>query len=639
MTKKQKKELRKIIIALILFISVFISNIIIKYCFKFSQGLAGLINNKYGWLLPFILYLLIYIYIGHDVVKKAFLNIIRGSVLDENFLMVIATFGAFLLGIYRALNNLDIEGFDEACAVLLFYKVGQWFEAYAVNKSRKSISSLMDIRPDYANLIYNDKIEKISPEKVKINDIIIVYPGEKIPLDGYIIEGVSTLDTSSLTGESMPYDVKENDNVLSGSVNLTQTIKIKVEKEFQDSTVSKILNLVENASNLKSKSENFITKFAKYYTPIVVILAVLLAIIPSIITKDLSTWLYRALNFLVVSCPCALVISVPLSFFAGLGFASKSGILIKGSLYLEKLNNIDTLVFDKTGTLTKGTFSVVDISPINKKDEILKLASIAEKNSSHPIAISIKNAYNKDINEEYNLKNIEGMGIIASYDNNVIYCGNEKLMKKYNIKYIENKTIGTKVYIAYNKEFIGSIVISDKIKESSYKALEDLKRLGINTYMLTGDNYEVASYISSKLNLTNFECNLLPQDKVTSFENILSNKQGNVGFVGDGINDAPVLVRSDIGISMGQIGSDAAIEASDIVLMNDNLNDIVKSIKISKFTLKIVKQNIIFALTIKILILILSALGLANMWLAVLGDVGVAIIAILNALRCHNIKN
>lgn len=639
MSKKQKRELKRIVIALALFILVFIANIICKNILNYEQGLASIIDNKYGWLLPFILYLLIYIYVGYDVIKKAFLNIFSGKVLDENFLMVIATFGAFSLGIYRALKGMDIEGFDEACAVLLFYQVGEWFQNYAVSKSRKSISSLMDIRPDYANLLNGEDVIKVSPEEVKINDIIVVYPGEKIPLDGILVEGVSTVDTSSLTGESLPLDVKLSSNLLSGSVNLTQTIKVKVEKEFQDSTVNKILNLVENASNLKSKSENFITKFAKYYTPIVVICAILLAIIPTIITKDFSIWLYRALNFLVVSCPCALVISIPLSFFAGLGCASGNGILVKGSVYLEKINELDTLVLDKTGTLTKGTFNVVEVHPLNRKEEILRLASIAEKDSSHPIALSIKKEYKDNIKEDYTLTNIEGMGIKAYKDDDIIYCGNDKLMEKYNINYIANDTIGTKVYVAHNNKFIGSIVIADTLKESSFKAIKDLNNLGIKTLMLTGDNEEVASDIVSKLSLSSYKCNLLPQDKVSEFENILKIKKGNVGFVGDGINDAPVLMRADIGISMGQIGSDAAIEASDVVLMNDNLNDITTLIKISKGTLKIVKQNIIFALSVKLLILILSAFGYANMWLAVIGDVGVAFLAILNSLRCHRLNN
>ncbi len=629
MTRKQKKLLIRIIIALVLFIIVFTIDKIID--------LNSLINNQYSWFLPFFLYFTIYLIIGYDVLKKAFLGIIHGQLLDENFLMSIATIGAFALGIYSGIKGIELEGFDEGCAVLLFYQVGEWFESYAVSKSRKSISSLMDIRPDYANKVIDNDIVVLSPDDINIGDIILVKPGEKIPLDGKVVKGNTTLDTKALTGESMPKEVMVGDNVLSGSINLTTEIEIEVEKLFYDSTVSKILELVENASNNKSKAENFITKFARIYTPIVVISAILLFLIPSLITNEWSTWIYRSLCFLVVSCPCALVISIPLSFFAGIGASSRYGILVKGSNYIELLNKANIFVFDKTGTLTKGNFKVTEIYPNEKRDEILKLAAIAEKNSTHPIGVSIIKEYNKEINENYILTNVDGFGIIAKGEND-IYCGNHKLMEANNINYEKVDKLGTIVYVAKNKEYLGYILIEDEIKSEAISVINNLNKMNSKTIMLTGDNENIAKSVSEKIGLSSFRANLLPTNKVDEIEKLINEKNKNdvLCFIGDGINDAPSLVRSDIGIAMGGVGSDAAIEASDIVLMEDDLNGLLIGKKIAKKTLRIVYENIFIALFIKIAILILSALGYANMWLAVFGDVGVAIIAILNAIRVNS---
>lgn len=648
MTKKQKKNLIRIIIALACFLVVMITNKVLASFESYPNGLASLINNeKFGWLLPFVLFFIIYVIIGHDVIRKAFINILHGQVFDENFLMVIATFGAFGLGIYTGITTHEVEGFDEACAVLLFYQVGEWFQSYAVGKSRKSITSLMDIRPDFANLVKeNGEIETVDPSIVHINDIILVKPGEKIPLDGIVVKGSSSLDTKALTGESLPVDVRENSEVISGTINLTGTLKIKVLKEFHDSTVSKILDLVENATSQKSKSENFISKFAKYYTPIVVFSALALAIFPPLFIglfsnnwSTWSTWIYRALSFLVVSCPCALVISIPLSFFAGIGGASSKGILIKGSAYLEKFNKANIFVFDKTGTLTKGNFAISEIYPNDKKDVILHYAAIAEKQSNHPIAISIKNAYGKEINENYELEDISGKGIKAKGEH-IILCGNDKLMDEYNVSYEKSNSVGTIVYVAVDDNFIGYIVIEDEIKEEAKETIKYLNSIGAKTVMLTGDNERIAKNVANKLELTEYKSSLLPQNKVEEVDKLLKEKDKDdvLCFVGDGINDAPVLMKSDIGISMGGVGSDAAIEASDIVLMNDDLRCISKAKKISKRTMEIVKENIIFALGVKVIILILSALGIANMWIAVFGDVGVAIIAILNAMRANSKK-
>lgn len=630
MSKRDKKKLIRIIASLILFFAIFIIDKIVK--------LDTVFNGNLNWLFPFALYLIVYITIGYDVIYKAFANIFHGEFLDENFLMVVATFGAFGLAIYRGVNHLDIEGFDEACAVLLFYQVGEFFQSYATGKSRKSITSLMDIRPDYANLKTENGVEEVDPEEVKIDDIIVVNPGEKIPLDGKIIKGASTLDTKALTGESLPKEVLEGDKAISGTINLTSQLEIKVEKEFYDSTVSKILELVENATSQKSKAENFITKFARFYTPIVVGLAVLLAIIPSLITGEWSVWIYRALSFLVVSCPCALVISIPLSFFAGIGAASKYGILIKGTNYLEKFNKANTFIFDKTGTLTKGNFAIKNVYPIEKKDEILHLASIAECNSNHPIALSIINSYGKDFEKDYVLTNVAGEGIIAEKNGEKIYCGNEKLMKNNNINFIKNEEVGTVVYVAKNDKFFGSIIIADEIKDGAKETIESLSKNGGKTIMLTGDNEKIAESVAESLKLTDYKASLLPQNKVEEIDKIFKEKKKEdvICFVGDGINDAPSLMRSDIGIAMGGVGSDAAIEAADMVLMHDDLNDLIIAKKISKKTMRIAYENIIFSLAIKVLILILSAFGITNMWIAVFGDVGVAVIAILNAMRVNS---
>lgn len=630
MSKRDKKKLIRIIASLILFFAIFITDKIVK--------LDTVFNGNLNWLFPFALYLIVYITIGYDVIYKAFANIFHGEFLDENFLMVVATFGAFGLAIYRGVNHLDIEGFDEACAVLLFYQVGEFFQSYATGKSRKSITSLMDIRPDYANLKTENGVEEVDPEEVKIDDIIVVNPGEKIPLDGKIIKGASTLDTKALTGESLPKEVLEGDEAISGTINLTSQLEIKVEKEFYDSTVSKILELVENATSQKSKAENFITKFARFYTPIVVGLAVLLAIIPSLITGEGSVWIYRALSFLVVSCPCALVISIPLSFFAGIGAASKYGILIKGTNYLEKFNKANTFIFDKTGTLTKGNFAIKNVYPIEKKDEILHLASIAECNSNHPIALSIMNSYGKDFEKDYVLTNVAGEGIIAEKNGEKIYCGNEKLMENNNINFIKNEEVGTVVYVAKNDKFFGSIIIADEIKDGAKETIESLSKNGGKTVMLTGDNEKIAESVAESLKLTDYKASLLPQNKVEEIDKIFKEKKKEdvICFVGDGINDAPSLMRSDIGIAMGGVGSDAAIEAADMVLMHDDLKDLIIAKKISKKTMRIAYENIIFSLVIKMLILILSAFGITNMWIAVFGDVGVAVIAILNAMRVNS---
>lgn len=644
MTRKQKKNLKRIIIALCLFAVVMVLDLCLKHTTdNYPNGIASLIDGKYGWLLSFSLYFLIYLYIGYDVIKKSLINIINGQVFDENFLMAVATLGAFGLGIYTGITKSDPEGFDEACAVLLFYQVGEWFEGYAVGKSRKSISSLMDIRPDFANLLTDDgSLEVVDPQNVKVDDVIVVKPGERIPLDGVIIDGESSIDTKALTGESLPQDVVVGDNALSGAVNITATIKIKVTKEFHDSTVAKILDLVENASNVKSKSEAFITKFAKYYTPTVVFLALALAILPPLIiglSGDWSTWhtwIYRALSFLVVSCPCALVISVPLSFFAGLGGASKNGILIKGSIHLERFNKANVFVFDKTGTLTKGNFKIAEVYPEDKKDEILYYAALAEGQSNHPIAISIRNEYGNSLEDNYSIENISGKGIVAK-GYKTIYCGNEKLMTDKCIKVDRVDNIGTIVYVAVDDNYLGYIRIEDEIKSEALDTISYLNSLGARTVMLTGDNEAIAYHVAKTLGLKEFKASLLPQNKVDEVDELMKNKGSNelLCFIGDGINDAPVIMRADIGISMGVVGSDAAIEAADIVLMHDDLKSIGVAKRIAKKTMRIVYENIIFAIFVKIAILILSALGITNMWAAVFGDVGVAIICILNAMRCN----
>ena len=582
------------------------------------------------------LFIISYLVVGFEILKKAIRNIFRGKVFDENFLMAVATIGAFAIG-----------EFPEAVAVMLFYQVGELFQSYAVDKSRKSIASLMDIRPDYANIEKDGKIEKVDPDEVKIGDIIIVKTGEKIPLDGVVVDGTSSLDTMALTGESVPRVVKTEDEVLSGCINKDGLLKIRVTKEFGESTVSKILDLVENASSKKSKSENFITKFAKYYTPTVVIIAVLLAFIPPIILKDFnafSVWLYRALSFLVVSCPCALVISIPLSFFGGIGGASKMGILIKGSNYLEALANTEIVVFDKTGTLTEGIFEVQDIYAEGiEKDELLRIVAHAENYSNHPIAKSVKKAYNKEIDENIikNPQELSGKGIWAKIDEKDILVGNEKLMVEEKIDFKKCDEVGTILYVAIDKKYVGYVLIADKIKQDSSKTIRELKAMNIKeTVMLTGDKKEVGEYVAKKSNMDKVYTELLPDGKVEKVEELLKQKseKGKLVFVGDGINDAPVLTIADIGIAMGGLGSDAAIEAADIVIMTDETSKISKAINLSKKTMRLVRENIIFAIFVKIAVLVLTAFGASTMWEAVFADVGVSVIAIINALRMLNIK-
>ena len=608
---KNYKEGIKIVIAFILFI------------------IALVINFPNEWINK-VLYIIAYLIVGFEIILEAIENIFRGKVFDENFLMALATIGAFAIG-----------EFPEAVAVMLFYQVGEFFQSYAVDKSRKSIVSLMDIRPDYANVKRNNEISKMNREEVKNGEKIIVKPGEKIPLDGKIIKGNSMLDTSALTGESLPREVKENDEVLSGCINQNGLLEIEVTKEFGESTVSKILDLVENASSKKSKSENFITKFAKYYTPAVVIIAVFLAVIPTLVIEgaEFTDWLYRALTFLVVSCPCALVISIPLGFFGGIGGASKKGILVKGSNYLEALSNSEIVVFDKTGTLTKGVFEVQKIEPVGiLKEELIKYAAYAESYSNHPISVSIKKAYGEEIDTTLISKTEElsGRGVIATIEDKEVLAGNEKLLQEKNIKYTKCNEVGTIVYIAINKEFAGFIVISDEIKEDSKKAINDLKRNNIKqTVMLTGDRKDVGESVAKELGIDKVYTELLPDGKVEKVEQLLKEKteKGKLVFVGDGINDAPVLALADIGIAMGGLGADSAIEAADIVIMTDEPSKINTAINISKKTMRIVKQNIVFAIGIKIAVLILSAFGLSTMWEAVFADVGVSVIAIINSLR------
>ena len=591
------------------------------------------LNNE--WL-QIALFIISYIIVGGDVVKRAVKNIFKGQVFDENFLMSIATIGAFFIGEY-----------PEGVAVMLFYQVGELFQSYAVGKSRKSIASLMDIRPDYANVKKGDELVKVDLDEVQIGDIIVIKAGEKIPLDGKVIEGSSMIDTSALTGESVLREVEVGSDILSGCININGVITAEVTKEFGESTVSKILDLVENASSKKSNSEQFITKFARYYTPVVVIIAVFLAIIPPLVIDGatFSDWIYRALAFLVVSCPCALVISIPLSFFGGIGGASKKGVLVKGSNYLEALAETEIVVFDKTGTLTKGVFNVQEIHPEGvSKEELLELTAHAESYSNHPISLSLKRAYSKEIDNGRisDVEEISGHGVIATVDGKKVMVGNIKLMKMMDIPYFKGELIGTIVHVAVNNKYIGYIVIADEVKEDSAQAIKELKAANIKqTVMLTGDNKSIGSKVAKELGLDKVYAELLPADKVEKLEELFSqkSKKGKLAFVGDGINDAPVLARADIGIAMGGLGSDAAIEAADVVIMTDEPSKIATTMKISKKTLKIAHQNIVFAIGIKIIVLILSAFGITTMWAAIFADVGVTIIAVLNAFRALNVKN
>ena len=625
MNKKQKKMLVRIIISLILVV-VF-------------SGLPIDEHQKFGTYLRFGLFMIPYLIIGHDILKKALKGIRNKQVFDENFLMAVATIGAILLGDYT-----------EGTAVMLFYQIGELFQGYAVGKSRRNISELMDIRPDYANVEQDGKLEQVDPDEVEIGTIIVVQPGEKVPIDGVITEGTSTLNTSALTGESLPRNAKVGDEVISGCINMTGLLKIRTTKEFGESTVSKILELVENSSSRKSKSENFISKFAKYYTPAVCYGALALAIIPPIVLLIMGKpamwgdWIYRALTFLVISCPCALVISIPLSFFAGIGGASNQGVLVKGSNYLETLAQTKYVVFDKTGTMTQGVFEVSGIHHNEMADEkLIEYAALAECSSSHPISKSLQKAYGKPIdrNRVTDIEEISGNGVIAKVDGVSIAAGNAKLMKRLGISYQECHHVGTVVHMAVDGKYAGHILISDIVKPHAKEAIAELKKAGITkTVMLTGDSKRVADQVAADLGIQEVYSELLPADKVSKVEELLSKKteKEKLGFVGDGINDAPVLSRADIGIAMGALGSDAAIEAADIVLMDDDPLKISKAIKIARKCIRIVYENIYFAIGIKVLCLILGALGIANMWMAIFADVGVMIIAVLNAIRSLFVK-
>lgn len=614
MTRKQKRLLFRIIIAAVLFA---------------AGSLLPL-----GPTVEMGVFLVCYAVIGWDIVWKAVTNILHGQVFDENFLMTIATIGALILGEH-----------SEGVAVMLFYQVGEWFQSYAVSKSRKSIASLMDIRPDYANVERNGKLEQVDPDEVNIGDTIVVKPGERVPLDGKIIKGTSALDTSALTGESMPRDVEPGMEVISGCINQTGILTIQTTKKYGESTVAKILDLVENASDKKGKTENFISRFARYYTPIVVFAAIALAILPPLVTgQPFSVWIYRALTFLVISCPCALVISIPLSFFGGIGGASKIGVLVKGSNYLESLAHTEVVVFDKTGTLTKGSFAVSQIKAIDMKEEqLLELAAYAEDYSNHPISQSIQKAYGKKIDNSRisDVQEIAGHGVRAVIDGKTVLAGNAKLMNRENIVYTPSDAIGTVIYLACNGKYAGYIVIEDEVKADAPAAIRALKEVGVRkTVMLTGDADAVGKKVAQKLGLDQAYTELLPADKVDRVEAMLkqTSEKGKLVFVGDGINDAPVLARADVGIAMGGLGSDAAIEAADVVLMTDEPSKISAVVRIARKTIRIANENIVFALGVKLLVLVLGATGYANMWAAVFADVGVSVIAILNAIRAMRVK-
>ena len=635
MNKKQKNLLIRIIVAAIFFVPLYL----------ISEGFVSVGLPKWAVL---ILFLVPYLLVGHDILRKAFKGIMNKQVFDENFLMTVATIGAIVLGEY-----------GEGVAVMLLYQVGELFQSYAVGKSRRNITELMDIRPDYANIETEDGIEKVDPDEVEVGSIIIIQPGEKVPLDGIVVEGTSALNTSALTGESKPQDVGVDDEILSGSINMTGVLKVRTTTDFDESTASKILDLVENAASRKSKSENFISKFARFYTPIVCYAALALAIIPPVFCMVTGIgmggyettgalwgdWVLRACTFLVISCPCAVVISIPLSFFAGLGGASNQGILIKGSNYLETLSQVKTIAFDKTGTITKGNFAVTAVhhSPLEEK-KLLEYAALAEYNSSHPISLSLKQAYGKKIDPSRvsDVQEISGHGIIAKIDGVEVGVGNEKLMNKMGVGSHPCHHVGTIIHVAINGEYSGHIVIADELKKTSKQAMSELKKAGVEKLvMLTGDARSVAEKVANEVGLTDYRAELLPADKVTAVEDLLKEctDSKRLAFVGDGINDAPVLSRADIGIAMGALGSDAAIEAADVVLMDDDPMKIAKAIKISKKCLGIVKQNIAFALGVKLLCLILAAIGIANMWVAIIADVGVMILAVLNAIRCLFVKN
>lgn len=629
MSRKQKKMLVRIIVTAVLFAGLFVFE-------KFVP-----ITSR---ILRLAVYMVPYLVISYDILKKAFKGIIKGQVFDENFLMAVASVGAVAIAVY------ENGSYNEAVAVMLFYQIGELFQSYAVGKSRRSISELMDIRPDYANIEVDGKIEQVDPDEVEVGSIIVVSAGEKIPIDGVIVEGSTTLDTAALTGESVPRSVKESDEVISGCINLTGTVRIRTTKPFGESTVSKILDLVENSSSKKSKSEQFISKFARIYTPAVCGGALALALIPPVVSliigKDAMwlTWIYRALTFLVISCPCALVISIPLSFFAGIGGASKEGVLVKGSNYLETLSKTKIVVFDKTGTMTKGNFEVTEIAPVGvENNELLRLAAYAESYSSHPISKSIKSAYGEEIDNAKisDVNEISGNGVLAVVDGKKVAAGNSKLMDKLGVEYTACSKVGTVVYVAVDGKYCGYILISDALKPTSVAAVKAMKDCGVRkTVMLTGDSKKVADAVAKELGADEVYSELLPADKVSQVERLLEDKgeKEKLAFVGDGINDAPVLSRADIGIAMGALGSDAAIEAADIVLMDDDPMKISKAIKISSKCLRIVNENIYFALGVKALCLILGAVGIANMWVAIFADVGVMVLAVLNAIRALSVK-
>lgn len=629
MSRKQKKMLVRIIVTAVLFAGLIVFE-------KFVP-----ITSR---ILRLAVYMVPYLVISYDILKKAFKGIIKGQVFDENFLMAVASVGAVAIAVY------ENGSYNEAVAVMLFYQIGELFQSYAVGKSRRSISELMDIRPDYANIEVDGKIEQVDPDEVEVGSIIVVSAGEKIPIDGVIVEGSTTLDTAALTGESVPRSVKESDEVISGCINLTGTVRIRTTKPFGESTVSKILDLVENSSSKKSKSEQFISKFARIYTPAVCGGALALALLPPVVSliigKDAMwlTWIYRALTFLVISCPCALVISIPLSFFAGIGGASKEGVLVKGSNYLETLSKTKIVVFDKTGTMTKGNFEVTEIAPVGvENSELLRLAAYAESYSSHPISKSIKSAYGKEIDNAKisDVNEISGNGVLAVVDGKKVAAGNSKLMDKLGVEYTACSKVGTVVYVAVDGKYCGYILISDALKPTSVAAVKAMKDCGVRkTVMLTGDSKKVADAVAKELGADEVYSELLPADKVSQVERLLADKgeKEKLAFVGDGINDAPVLSRADIGIAMGALGSDAAIEAADIVLMDDDPMKISKAIKISSKCLRIVNENIYFALGVKALCLILGAVGIANMWVAIFADVGVMVLAVLNAIRALSVK-
>ena len=625
MNRKQKRNLLRICMASVLLVSVNLVRLMFE-----PQGTAGFVFNLCA-------YVIIYLIIGYDILKKAAKGIINGRPFDECFLMAFATLGAFALAILQKSGD-----YNEAVAVMLFYQIGELFQSIAVGRSRRNISDLMDIRPDYANIEKDGSLVQLDPDEVEIGSVIIVQPGEKVPIDGLVVEGVSSLNTAALTGESIPRDVREGDEIISGCINLTGVLKIRTNKAFGESTVSKILELVENASSRKSKSEEFISRFARYYTPAVVLSAIALAVIPPIFVGNWSMWIYRALTFLVISCPCALVISIPLSFFAGIGGASHEGVLVKGSNFLEMLSKTKTVVFDKTGTLTQGVFEVVAVHHAAiDEHEIIELAAHVQSYSSHPISKSLQKAYGMEIERSRvsDVEEISGHGVVGKVDGKTVAAGNLKLMKKLGIEAHDCHSVGTIIHVAVDGSYVGHIVISDVVKPESKAAISALKESGVQkTVMLTGDSESIATKVASELGIDEFHAGLLPEDKVRIVESLLDDKE-KLAFVGDGINDAPVLTRADLGIAMGAMGSDAAIEAADIVLMDDNPMKIAKAIKISRKCLRIVYQNIVFALAVKFACLILGAFGITNMWAAIFADVGVMVIAVLNAIRALKVSN